>query len=141
MAKNKTIENNNSVKEYLAAIADEKKRHACSEIISLIKKETKLEPKMWGTGIVGFGTYHYKYQSGHEGDAPLAGLAARANAIVLYFSLPAAQREELLHKFGKHKTGKGCIYIKKLEDINQAVLKEMAKISVENLKSQYPGGA
>lgn len=138
MAKNKTTENNNSVKEYLDAIADEKKRKDCAEIISLIKKETKLEPKMWGTGIVGFGTYHYKYESGHEGDAPLAGVAARTNAIVLYFSLPPAQKEELLHKFGKHKTGKGCIYIKKMEDINPEVITEMAKISIEDLRNKYP---
>ncbi len=86
MAKNKTTENQNSVAEYLNTIKDEKKRKDCAAIIDLITKHTALEPKMWGTAIVGFGAYHYKYESGREGDAPLVGLAARANAITLYLS-------------------------------------------------------
>jgi hypothetical protein len=136
--KNKTTENENSVTAYLNAITDEKKRNDCKAIIELINKQTGLAPKMWGTAIVGFGSYHYKYESGREGDAPLVGLAARANAITLYLSLDDAQRDELLPKFGKHKTGKGCIYIQKLEDIDQHVLGEMAKISVGNMRKKYP---
>jgi Domain of unknown function (DU1801) len=132
MAKNKTTETTNSVTEYLNNISDEKKRKDCSEIIALIRNLTGLEPKMWGTGIVGFGSYHYKYASGHEGDAPLLGLAARANAIVLYLSMNVEQRDELLQKFGKHKTGKGCIYIQKLEDIDTNVLSTMVNLSIEN---------
>ena len=138
MAKNKTIETTNSVAEYLGNIADEERRRDCTEIVELIKTSTGLEPRMWGTGIIGFGTYHYKYESGHEGDAPLAGLASRANAIVLYLAASPEQREQFLQKLGKHKTGKGCIYIKKLEDIDNKVLSKMAINSVKHLKLAYP---
>ena len=137
MAKNKTIETTNSVAEYLNNIADEKRRKDCTEIVELIKTSTKLEPRMWGTGIIGFGTYHYKYESGREGDAPLAGLASRVNAIVLYLAASPEQREQFLQKLGKHKTGKGCIYIKNLEDIDTKVLGRMAVNSVKYLKLIY----
>ena len=138
MAKNKTIETTNSVAEYLGNIADEKRRRDCTEIVDLIKTSTGLEPRMWGTGIIGFGTYHYKYESGREGDAPLAGLASRANAIVLYLAASPEQREQFLQKLGKHKTSKGCIYIKNLEDIDSKVLGKMALNSVKYLKQIYP---
>ena len=138
MAKNKTIENTNSVAEYLGNITDEKKRRDCTEIVELIKTSTGFEPRMWGTGIIGFGTYHYKYDSGREGDAPLAGLASRANAIVLYLAASPEQREQFLQKLGKHKTSKGCIYIKNLEDIDTKVLGKMALNSVKYLKQIYP---
>lgn len=88
---------------------------------------------MWGTGIVGFGSYHYKYDSGRGGDAPQVAFAARANSISLYFSLKAEQREALLSKFGKHKSGKGCINIQKLDDVDTAILSKMIKNTVEML--------
>jgi hypothetical protein len=138
MAKNKTVETQSSVAGFLAKISDGKRRKDCSTIIELITKHTGLEPKMWGTSIVGFGSYHYKYESGHEGDAPLAGLASRANAITLYLGSTFDKRDELLAKFGKHKTGKGCIYIQKLEDINTDVLAKMVKNSVNQRKKQHP---
>lgn len=137
MAKNKTTETENSVDAYLQAIQDEKKRVDCALIIDLVKEETGLEPKMWGTGIVGFGSYHYKYASGHEGDAPLAGLAARVNAITLYISIEFDQREELLGKFGKYKMSKACIYIKKIEDIDIEVLRKMINNSVTYMRNNY----
>jgi len=93
---------------------------------------------MWGTGIVGFGKYHYKYESGREGDAPLAGFAARANTISLYLAGDPKLKEELLKKFGKHKTGKGCIYIQKLEDVDTKVLGKLVNSSVEYYKRKYP---
>src|SRR6185295_16598357 len=99
MAKNKTIETQNSVAGFLKKIKDEKRRNDFSAIIDLIKKATGFEPKMWGTSIVGFGNYHYKYESGREGDAPLAGLASRANAITLYLGSEFDKRDELLAKF------------------------------------------
>ena len=139
MAKNKTIETQNSVADFLAKITDERKRKDCSTIIDLIAKHAGLEPKMWGTSIVGFGIYHYKYESGREGSAPLAGIASRTNAITLYLSANFNQREELLSKFGKHKTGKGCIYIGKLEDIDTSILTKMVKRSIEHKKKLYPG--
>ena len=139
MAKNKTIETQNSVAGFLTTITDGKKREDLLTIIDLITKNTGLEPKMWGTAIVGFGSYHYKYESGREGDAPLAGIASRVNAITLYLTSEFDKREELLSKFGKHKTSKGCIYIQKLEDIDTGILTKMVKNSIEYRKKQYPG--
>jgi hypothetical protein len=138
MAKNKTTENKNSVVDFLTTIKGEKKRKDCSAIIDLIAKHTTLEPKMWGTSIVGFGIYHYKYESGREGEAPLAGIAARANAVTLYLGADFDNREELLSKLGKHKTGKGCIYIQQLEDIDIGILIKMVKNSIEHKKKVYP---
>lgn len=139
MAKNKTIETQDSVAAFLMTIKDEKRRKDISAIIDLITKHTGLEAKMWGTSIVGFGIYHYKYESGHEGSAPLTGIASRANAITLYLGSKFDEREELLSEFGKYKMGKGCIYIQKLEDIDTKILAKMAKNSVEYRKKQYPG--
>jgi Domain of unknown function (DU1801) len=136
MAKNKTTETDNSVVDYLKTIKDEKKRKDCSAIIDLITENTGLKPKMWGTSIVGFGLYHYKYESGHEGDAPLAGFASRANAITLYLGSDFEKRDELLSKFGKHKTGKGCIYIQKLEDIDTSILARMVINTVKQRKKR-----
>ncbi|MBI4548431.1 MAG: DUF1801 domain-containing protein [Ignavibacteriae bacterium] len=132
------METQNSVADFLTTITDEKKRKDFSTIIDLITKHTGLEPKMWGTSIVGFGIYHYKYESGREGSAPLAGIASRANAITLYLGSNFDKREELLSKFGKHKTGKGCIYIQRLEDIDTSILTKMVKNSIEHRKKQYP---
>ncbi len=136
MAINKTTENNNIVTAYVNGIADESKRKDCLDLIALMQKQTTFEPKMWGTGIVGFGSYHYKYESGREGDAPLAALSARANAITLYLA-DFNKREELLQQLGKHKTGKGCIYIQKLKDINADVLGSIITQSVAHRKQQH----
>ncbi|MGB4776312.1 MAG: DUF1801 domain-containing protein [Daejeonella sp.] len=137
MAKNKTLETQNSVADFLTTITDEKKRKDCVTIIDLITEHTGLEPKMWGTSIIGFGAYHYKYESGREGDAPLTGLAPRVNAITLYLGSDFEKREELLSKFGKYKAGKGCIYIQKIEDIDKDILIQMVKSSIEYTKKQY----
>lgn len=137
MAKNKTIETGNSVAGFITTITDEKKRKDFSEIIGLIKKQTGLEPKMWGPAIVGFGSYHYKYESGREGDAPLAGISPRANTITFYLGADFDKREELLAKFGKHKIGGGCIHIQKLEDIDKTVLMKMVKNSIEHRKKEH----
>jgi nucleoid DNA-binding protein len=139
MAKNITIETQASVAEFLTAITDDKKRKDFSAIIELITKQTGLEPKMWGTSIVGFGSYHYKYESGREGDAPLTGIASRANAITLYLGSNFDKREELLSKFGKHKIGGGCIHIQKIEDIDTGILIKMIKNSIAHRKKQHPG--
>lgn len=138
MAKNKTTETKNSVAAFLKTIKDENKRKDCATIIEIITKHTGLDPKMWGTSIVGFGTYHYKYESGREGDAPLAALSPRANAITLYLS-NAKEKVELLKKLGKHKTVGGCIYIQKLEDIDRAILIKMVDNSIIHLQKLYPG--
>jgi len=140
MAKNKTVETTASVETFLSAIKNEKRRSDCAALVELFSKQSGFAPKMWGTSIIGFGNYHYVYESGREGDAPFTGLASRANAIVLYLSSAFDQREELLKKFGKHKTSKGCIYIQKLEDIDTAVLSKMIKNTVLYYQKKYPNG-
>jgi Domain of unknown function (DU1801) len=141
MAKpNQTVETGASVTAFLKTVTDEKKRADCTAIVELISKQSGLRPKMWGPAIIGFGSYHYKYESGREGDAPLVGLAARANAITLYLSSVFEKREELLSKFGKHKTSKACIYIQKLEDIDQVILAKMVKNSIAHTARQYQAG-
>lgn len=139
MAKNKTTETEASVADYVKSIKDEKRRLDFSALIDLITKATGYEPKMWGPSIVGFGSYNYKYESGHEGNAPLAGIASRSNAIVLYLVSVFDKREELLAKFGKHKTDKGCVYIQKLEDVDTGILVKMVKNSIDYRKKEYPG--
>jgi len=93
---------------------------------------------MWGPAIVGFGSYHYKYASGHEGDAPIIGFSPRKAAIVLYLSMGFEGSKELLGKFGKHKMSKACIYIQSLDQIDEKVLQEMVRRSVKHLRSIYP---
>ena len=137
MAKNKTVETKHRVPDFLKKIKDEKKREDCSALIDVITEQTGLNPKMWGTSIVGFGSYHYIYDSGREGDAPLVGLSPRANAITLYLSNVKA-KPELLKKLGKHKMGGGCVYIQKLEDIDTRVLTTMIKNSINYIRSKYP---
>lgn len=130
MATNKTTENNASVNDYINNIADEDRRKDVAAIVKIMQKASGLKPKMWGPAIIGFGSYHYIYESGHEGDAPLAGLSSRSTAIVLYLAL-GDKREAMLEKFGKHKTGKECIYVKKLSDVDKAVLETMTNISIK----------
>src|SRR5437764_15228905 len=121
MAANKTVETEFSVEEYLGNIKETKKREDCTLLVRLLKKETGLKPKMWGTSIVGFGTYHYKYESGREGDAPLVGLSSRAKGIVLYLDSNSATGEKLLKDLGKYEKSKGCLYIKQASDINTSI--------------------
>lgn len=138
MAKNKTTETQSSVIDFVNTVDDEVKRNDAFELIKIMQKVTGFEAKMWGPSIIGFGSYHYKYASGHEGDAPLAGFSPRKSAISLYLHLTEENREELLPKFGKFKPSKGCIYIKKLADIDIEILKKMVSLSVENLNKLYP---
>ena len=130
MAKNKTTETDISVTDFVNALKGETKRADSFRLIELIRNITKLEAKMWGKSIIGFGSYHYKYESGHEGDSPLVGFSPRAAALTLY--IPAFEiREPFLEKLGKHKTSKGCVYIAKLEDIDLAVLEQMIRKHID----------
>lgn len=137
MAKNKTEEMATSVADFINAIEDETKRKDSFRLMELMKAQTGFEPKMWGTSIIGFGSYHYKYNSGHEGDAPLTGFSPRKDAIALYLAQEYEGKEELLQRLGKHKAAKACIYIKKMNDVNEAVLKQMIDASIGHLKSLY----
>jgi len=138
MAKNKTTETESSVIDFINTVEDLTKRNDSFELVKLMQEQTGYEPKMWGPAIVGFGSYHYKYASGHEGDAPLVGFSPRKDAVSLYLYSSFESKEELLSKFGKHKAGKGCIYIKKIVDIDIEILKKMISHSVENLNKLYP---
>lgn len=138
MAKNKTAETKASVKGFLEAVADETKRKDSFRIIELMKDQTGFEPKMWGPSIVGFGSYHYKYDSGHEGDAPLAGFSPRKDSLVIYIATSFDQRKELLQQLGKHKSSKSCVYIKKLDDVDLKVLMKLVTLSMKQVKKMYP---
>lgn len=139
MAKNKTTETESSVTDFINNFVDnEAKRNDAFELIEIMNKVTGFEPKMWGPSIIGFGSYHYKYASGHEGDSPLVGFSPRKTAISLYIYFSTENKEELLSKFGKHKAAKGCIYINKLADIDVEILKIMIAASVKELQKLYP---
>src|SRR5687768_4959518 len=111
MAEQKTKPTEQSVESFLDKVPDEKVRDDCFALVKLMKKVTGSAPKMWGPTIVGFGKYHYKYESGHEGDACLTGFSPRKQNITLYVMPGATQHADLLKKLGKHKAGKGCLYI------------------------------
>ena len=138
MAKNKTEQTASSAIDFINAVADETKRNDSFRLVELCREMAGSEPKMWGPSIIGFGSYHYKYASGHEGEAPLAGFSPRKDAIVIYLYPDFKEKEELLAKLGKHKATKGCVYLKKLEYIDIEVLKEMIQISMDIVKEMYP---
>ncbi|MCX2573134.1 DUF1801 domain-containing protein [Pedobacter sandarakinus] len=138
MAQNKTTENNLSVSNFLNKVSDEQKRADAFALCLIMEEALSFPPKMWGDAIVGFGSYHYVYESGREGDAPLAGFSPRKDAIAIYLSSQFKDREELLQVFGKHKSGKACIYIKKLSDVDGDILKKMVFNSAEAIQQRYP---
>jgi hypothetical protein len=138
MAKNKTIETENSVSDFLATISEAKRHEDFKMIIHLLSKISGFEPKMWGTSIVGFGIYNYKYESRHEGNAPLVGLASRKNAITIYLASEFKEKEALLSQLGKHKSSNACLYIQKLEDIDIAILSQIVEKSIDCIRKLYP---
>lgn len=138
MASQKTTPNEQSVESFLdKKVASETVRDDCYTLIKMMKKITKSEPKMWGSTIIGFGKYHYKYESGHEGYSCLTGFSPRKPAITVY---AMGYNPDLLKKLGKHKASKGCLYIKKLEDVDVKILERLIRESVESVKEKYPGG-
>lgn len=138
MSKLKTKQTEARAEDYLETIEDPRRRADCAAISALMTKVTKFEPKMWGPSIVGFGSYHYRYQTGHEGDACLAGFSSRKSEIVVYIADGFESREELLQQLGKHRTGKVCLYIKTLSDIDVRVLEKLVKASVVEVRRRYP---
>ena len=133
MAELKTKRNKGDVEAFLNSIPDEKKRQDSFAILELMKEVTGAEPEMWGASIIGFGSYHYKYASGREGDWMLVGFSPRAQNLTLYIMSGFDEYDGLLKKLGKHSTGKSCLYIKKMEDVDRAVLKQLVKKSVEHM--------
>ncbi len=137
MYKLKTTENKKSVKFFLSNIGDRQKEKDCLEVLSIMKKITRKEPKMWGSSIIGFGNYHYKYDSGHEGDYFLTGFSPRKQNLTIYIMPGFSKYGSLMKKLGKYKTGKSCLYVKKLEDIDKEVLKKLIASSVEYMQKAY----
>ncbi|MBT2684757.1 DUF1801 domain-containing protein [Bacillus sp. ISL-37] len=136
----KTKENDNSVIEFIENVDSPKKREDAYRLLDIFTETTGYPAKMWGPSIIGFGSYHYKYESGHEGDAPLVGFSPRKAKISLYFATGDTEREALLKEFGKHTSGKACVYINKIADIDVDVLKALIHQSVAFLKERYPTG-
>lgn len=135
-AKPKTTETTKSVSAFIKAVEDKQKQQDAFELVKIMQEVSGFEPKMWGPSIIGFGSYHYKYESGHEGDSPLVGFSPRKAEFSLYIA-NFEGKEELLKKFGKHKSAKACVYIKKLEDVDIAILKKMVKGSIKHYQSKY----
>jgi len=136
-AKLKTRVNNASVAAFLNSVEDETKRKDAKHLLKLFKEVTHVKPKMWGPSIIGFGSYHYKYDSGREGDMPKVGFSPRKNALTCYIMAGFPRFKELMDKLGKYKTGKSCLYIKKLEDVDEDVLKELIKDCWTYMSNKY----
>jgi hypothetical protein len=137
MAELKTKCTDTSVDAFLAGIADDARREDCLAVLRLMKQVTRTEPKMWGESIVGFGNYHYKYASGREGDWFLTGFSPRKRDLTFYIMAGFEPYQTQLNKLGKHKTGKCCLYVKRLADIDLKVLKELVTASVKQLKQAH----
>lgn len=138
MAKNKTAETPVSVLDFIDSFVDnEQKKKESVQLVEYMRKWSGFEPKMWGPSIIGFGSYHYKYASGHEGDAPLIGFSPRKAAFSLYVYTPREDNGHLLDGFGKHKMAKACIYVNKLADIDLKVLESMCRDSIKYFTQKY----
>jgi len=137
MTELKTKPTNKSVEDFLKKVDHPTKREDSFKILELMKDITQEEPVMWGDSIVGFGSYHYKYASDREGDWPLVGFSPRKQNLTLYIMAGFEKYEKLLEKLGKFKTGKSCLYINKLQDVDTQILKELILESVEHMKKEY----
>lgn len=134
MAELKTKKTEASVADFLSGVEDEEKRADCFAVLEMMRRITGAEPKMWGASIVGFGSYRFKYESGREGDWFIVGFSPRKQSLTLYVMTGFARYDELLAKLGKHKTGKSCLYINRLDDVDADVLGELIESSVEHVK-------
>jgi len=128
-----------SVADFIAAVEDPKRRADAEAACALLAEATGEPPVMWGPSIVGFGAYHYRYASGHEGDAPLVSFSPRKANLVFYLFGCDEGRDDLLARLGKHKAGKGCVYVNRLSDVDPVVLKAMAAAAADQLRARYPG--
>ena len=133
MAKLKTQPNDLSVDEFLSGVSDDQKRQDCLALLELMKQATGAEPVMWGDSIVGFGTYQYKYASGRQGDWMQVGFSPRKQNLTLYIMSGFGRYEELMKSLGKHSTGKSCLYIKKLDDVDMPTLRTLVQESVDHV--------
>jgi hypothetical protein len=135
MAELKTKQTDASVKDFLNQITDKERREDCFAVAKIMEEITGEKPKMWGPSIVGFGSYHYKYASGREGDWPVTGFSPRKKDLTLYIMMGFAKHGELMEKLGQHSAAKSCLYIKDLSDIHIPTLKKLIKESVKDLRA------
>jgi hypothetical protein len=138
MAESKTKPTGASVDAYLASKASPEQLADCKAIMAMCRRVTKQQPKMWGPSIVGYGSYSYRYESGHSGDACLAGFAVRGKDLVVYLFAESPEQVKLLTKLGRHRMGKSCLYFKRLEDLDVKVLEALIAGSVAELRRRYP---
>lgn len=138
MYKQKTKETDSSVTEFIQQIESRTKREDALRLLAIFNETSGYTAKMWGPSIIGFGSYHYKYVTGHEGDAPLVGFSPQKTRFSLYFAAADPHRAALLKQLGKHKAGKSCVYMNKLADIDTNVLRQLILQSVHFLKKRYP---
>ena len=137
MSELKTRQHDGDVDAYLDSVENPRRREDARRVLTLMREVTGERPKMWGSSIVGFGSYHYTYASGREGDWPVVGFAPRRQNLVLYIMPGFARYESLLARLGKHRTGKSCLYVNKLDDIDPEVLEELVRESVDEMKRRY----
>ena len=137
MAENKTKPTDASVEDYIAARANAQQCTDCRELMVLFKNVTRHAPRMWGSSIVGYGSYRYTYASGRTGEAPLAGFAIRGRELVVYLVAEGAAQRSLLSKLGKHKMGKACLYFKQLADLDRSTLEKLVVGSVAAVRRRY----
>jgi hypothetical protein len=137
MAENKTKPSDASVEGYIASRASEQQRVDCKELMALLKKVTRQQPRMWGPSIVGYGSYKYTYDSGRTGEAPLAGFAIRGRELVVYLLVEGEKQRSLLSKVGKHKMGKVCLYFKRLADLDKSVLEKLVVGSISEVRRRH----
>jgi hypothetical protein len=138
MAENKTKPTGVSVDTFIAAVPDEQRRADAKALVTLMERLSGDKPYMYGPSIVGFGTYRYKYQRGREGEAPRIGFSPRAKELVLYLADGYEQHGALMARLGKHRTGRSCLYIKKLDDVDAGALEELTTICVAQMDEKYP---
>ena len=137
MAELKTRANSASVKDFLAAVDDPQKRADARKVAAMMRRATGKRAKMWGSSIVGYGSYHYKYASGREGDFMLTGFSPRKSALTVYIMPGFSGFKKLMAKLGKYKTGKSCLYIKRLTDVDETVLEKLIDASVKRMRKKY----
>jgi hypothetical protein len=138
MSSNKTVETDASVENFINAVDNEQKRKDSWDMIALMKKITGSEPRMWGSSLIGFGQYHYKYESGREGDFFITGFSPRKTALTIYIMPGFEGYKEQMARLGPHKTGKSCLYVKNLDVVDREVLEEMIRDSVSVMRERYP---
>jgi hypothetical protein len=137
MAENKTKPGKQSVAQFLSAIENTQQRNDAKKVAAMMRKATGRRATLWGTSIVGFGKYHYKYDSGHEGDGALVSFSPRKQNLVVYIMPGFSEFPDLMKKLGKYKTGKSCLYLNKLDDVDEGVLEELIERSVKVMQKRY----